>query len=443
MKIFTILVAKIIILIGKILKRGSVLPGNIALRIDKNILSKLDMPKIVIAVTGSSGKGSTTSLIANSLRDLNYTVTHNISGSKLNTGILTAILEDTTITGKVKTDAVVVECDERFAKFVFPAIKPTYVVVTNITRDQPPRQGNFDIVYNEIKKAITDDMTLVLNADDPYLQKFALSFDKVIYYSVDKDEFSTKEALFENLNLIYCPRCNTKLDYKYYNFENIGYYECKNCHLKHPESKFEVTNIDYDNFEITINKNIVKIPFPMLFAIYNTLAAYSVLSLIGIEENKVTELINKNTKPNLKQYNAIELDNRMVYVLNNKNENSTTFNHSLLLLNRDKDAKTVVIGWKEISRRYKFNDLSWLYDIDFEILNKHKIESLICVGVQRYDIATRLKIAGLDIEKIKCFESLDEATKYLKISTKENIYAILNFDYVDPFTKLIKEEEND
>ena len=443
MKIFTILVAKIIILIGKILNRGSVLPGNIALRIDKNILSKLEMPKIVIAVTGSSGKGSTTSLIANSLRDLNYKVTHNISGSNLNTGILTTILEDTTITGKVKTDAVVVECDERFAKFVFPAIKPTFVVVTNITRDQPPRQGNFDIVFNEIKKAITDDMTLVLNADDPYLQKFALSFDKIVYYSVDKNEYSSKEQLFQNLNLIYCPRCNTKLDYKYLHFENIGYYECKNCHLKHPDSKFEVTDINYNECEIKINKNNVKIPFPMLFAIYNTLAAYSVLSLIGIDENKVTELINNNTKPNVKQYNAINWDNRTVYVLNNKNENSTTFNHSLLLLDRDKDAKTVIIGWKEISRRYKFNDLSWLYDIDFEILNRHKIENLVCVGVQRYDIATRLKIADLDINKIKCFETLEEATKFLKCSTKENIYAILNFDYVDPFTKLIKEEEND
>ena len=32
--------------------------------------------------------------------------------------------------------------------------------------------------------------------------------------------------------------------------------------------------------EITINGKTIKIPFPMLFAIYNTLAAYSILSLI-------------------------------------------------------------------------------------------------------------------------------------------------------------------
>ena len=443
MKIFAILLAKVIIIIGKLLKRGSVLPGNIALRIDKNILSKLKMPSIVVAVTGSSGKGSTTSLIADALRSKGYKVTHNISGSNLNTGILTAILENTTITGKVKTDAVIVECDERFTKFVFPAIKPNYVVITNITRDQPPRQGNFDIVYNEIVKGINNEMTLVLNADDPYLQKFAINYDNIVYYSIDKSEFSSKESLFENLNLTYCPRCNSKLDYTYLHFENIGYYECENCKLKHPDSTFKVEKIDYINRGININGNIVKIPFPMLFAVYNTLASYSVLSLIGIPQDEVTELVNQNIKPNLKQYNCIVLDNRFVYILNNKNENSTTFNQSLLLLNRDKVAKTVVIGWKEISRRYRFNDLSWLYDIDFEILKLHQIENIVCVGAQRYDIATRLKIAGLDLEKINCFENLEEATKFLKYSTKENIYAILNFDYIEPFTKLIKEEKND
>ena len=38
MKILSILTAKLLIFIGKILGRGSVLPGSVALKIDKNIL---------------------------------------------------------------------------------------------------------------------------------------------------------------------------------------------------------------------------------------------------------------------------------------------------------------------------------------------------------------------------------------------------------------------
>ena len=141
-----------------------------------------------------------------------------------------------------------------------------------------------------------------------------------------------------------------------------------------------------------------------------------------------------------KHFNSFEENNRIVYTLNNKNENSTTFNQSLLFVDRDKNCKTIVIGWREISRRYNFNDLSWLYDINFELLSKHKIEKVVCIGPEQYDIAVRLKLANIDTKKIVCFENVEDATYYLKNKTKENIYAILNFDLIDPFTNNMKED---
>ena len=149
--------------------------------------------------------------------------------------------------------------------------------------------------------------------------------------------------------IYYCPKCNNKLEYDFLHFENIGYYKCPNCDLTHPVNNYSVTEINYEKQEITINDNKVKIPFPMLFAVYNTLAAYTVLSLY-LSEDKVAKSINKNTICNIKQFNCLKENNRLIYVLNNKNENSTTFNQSLLFLNRDSKAKTIVIGWKEISR---------------------------------------------------------------------------------------------
>ena len=64
--------------------------------------------------------------------------------------------ENSNIAGKVKADIIIYEVDERFAKFVFPDVTPQCVIISNITRDQPPRQGNFDLVLeeiNEVKKA--------------------------------------------------------------------------------------------------------------------------------------------------------------------------------------------------------------------------------------------------------------------------------------------------
>ena len=52
MKTFLIiLLTKILYRIGKLLKKGSSKPGQIALKLDKNILSKITLPKNVIMVT--------------------------------------------------------------------------------------------------------------------------------------------------------------------------------------------------------------------------------------------------------------------------------------------------------------------------------------------------------------------------------------------------------
>lgn len=443
-KVSAIIVGKILIVLGKILKRGSTLPGNIALKIDKNIMTKIKLPSTVIAVTGSSGKGSTTKLIADVYRNLGYTVAHNSSGANLRDGILTTLISEATLTGKIKKDVLIIEMDERWAKYVFPSIKPHYVVITNITRDQPPRQGNFDLVFNEIEKALTNDMHLILNADDPYLQKFAINKkNKITYFGINKNKYSTKKARFENLNLIYCPKCNKKLNYDFYHFENIGSYYCSKCSLKHPKNDYSVTKIDYINNYININEEIcIKIPLGMLYAVYNTLAAFTTLSINNLGDKNIESAINNIVNLD-NSMNCLEKNNRIIYTLNNKNENSTTFNQSLLFIDRDKSRKTIIIGWKEISRRYKYNDLSWLYDINFELLKKHDIEKIVCVGPQRYDIASRIKLAGFQNNKIISFKDLDEACTYLNEKTKSNIYGVLNFDYVEPFNKYMMEVSND
>ena len=143
------------------------------------------------------------------------------------------------------------------------------------------------------------------------------------------------------------------------------------------------------------------------------------------------------------EFNLTTLRNEEVIkiILNNKNENSSTFNQSLLFIDREKSLKTIVIGWKEISRRYEFNDISWLYDIDFEILTKHNIDKVVCIGLNEFDIATRMNYAGIDSSKIVPFDTLEKATTYIKKKTKGDIYAILNFDYVEPFHELMTRGE--
>lgn len=441
-KTFSIIIGKIFVLVaGKIFKRGSSLPGVIALKLNKNILNDFKLPKTVIAVTGSSGKGSTTSIIANVYRKLGYKVSYNDKGSNQISAIVTTLLENCNLKGNIKSDVCVFEMDERYAIQVFPYIKPTHVVVTNITRDQPPRQGSFEEVFNCILNSLTKDCKLILNGDDPYLQYFRLNVkNECFYFGIDKTKYSYTKNDYTGLNISRCPICNNKLIYEYYHLEHLGNYKCSSCEFKRPIITHSITSYDYNKSIITIDNTYnIKLVNNMLFNAYNILAAFTTLSLNDMNEEKVTNLINEISN-NKKIYNTYKYKDRNVYVLNNKAENATTYNQSILFTHRDKKLKTIVLGWKEISRRYNFDDVSWLYDIDFEMLKNDKIDKIICTGPQKYDLATRIKYANIDENKIVCFDDLFDAEKEIKKSSG-NIYAILNFDYLDFFNEIMKEEE--
>lgn len=441
-KTFSIIIGKIFVLVaGKIFKRGSSLPGVIALKLNKNILNDFKLPKTVIAVTGSSGKGSTTSIIANVYRKLGYKVSYNDKGSNQISAIVTTLLENCNLKGNIKSDVCVFEMDERYAIQVFPYIKPTHVVVTNITRDQPPRQGSFEEVFNCILNSLTKDCKLILNGDDPYLQYFRLNVkNECFYFGIDKTKYSYTKNDYTGLNISRCPICNNKLIYEYYHLEHLGNYKCSSCEFKRPIITHSITSYDYNKSIITIDNTYnIKLVNNMLFNAYNILAAFTTLSLNDMNEEKVTNLINEINN-NKKIYNTYKYKDRNVYVLNNKAENATTYNQSILFTHRDKKLKTIVLGWKEISRRYNFDDVSWLYDIDFEMLKNDKIDKIICTGPQKYDLATRIKYANIDENKIVCFDDLFDAEKEIKKSSG-NIYAILNFDYLDFFNEIMKEEE--
>ena len=248
-KFFSILVGKLTYLIaGKIFKRGSSLPGVIALKLNKNILYDFKLPKTVIAVTGSSGKGSTTSIMANVYKNLGYKVCYNDKGSNQVSAIITSLLENSKLNGKVKSDVCIFEMDERYAIQVFPKINPSHVVVTNITRDQPPRQGSFEEIYNCILNSLNKECKLILNGDDPYLQYFNLDTKNECYFfGIEKTKYSYFKNDYPSLNISRCPKCNKKLEYTYYHLEQLGDYKCSSCDFKRPKLTSMITSYDYNN----------------------------------------------------------------------------------------------------------------------------------------------------------------------------------------------------
>ena len=452
-KVLAIAVGKLLAFAGGLMGRGSATPGAVALRICPDLSEHLVLPGVKVAVTGSSGKGSTSALIADALKDLGFKVVHNVSGSNMLNGIISLLVRSSTIGGRIKGDALVFEVDERSCKHVFPFIRPQIVVVTNITRDQPPRQAHTDFIFDEIKKSLSGEERLVINGDNPLLMRFGLvegpagrtmDLSRITTYGLaDPDGFGSGESRFEAVDAAYCPICASRLEYGFYLIESIGDFRCPRGHFGR---RLDVAATGFVKGEaldggedaILVDELLrVAANARLLYNVMNVLAAYTALCEmpLGLDREGIASALSRQTVSK-KLFTSYGWQGRQVFVLNNKAENAATFNQSMLFAANLPGPITLVVGWKEISRRYDTDDLSWLHDIAFELLAE-KTTAAICTGVDATGIAVRLKYAGIEEALIEAFEDMDERVSEALAGTTGSIVAILNFDHVEPFNQLM------
>jgi UDP-N-acetylmuramyl tripeptide synthase len=83
----TIIICKFLRWAGKLVGKGSSMPGKIALKLCPDILERVELPEYIIAVTGSNGKTSTVEMIAHILTKNGMTVAWNKEGSNQIEGV--------------------------------------------------------------------------------------------------------------------------------------------------------------------------------------------------------------------------------------------------------------------------------------------------------------------------------------------------------------------
>lgn len=443
---FFVFINKLITFICKLFKRnGSVYPGYIVYDVfrQKKILEYVKYPKYVIAVTGSSGKGSTTDLINHILTDNGYDVCYNQNGSNGVLAATTLILNNCNSKGELKHDVLLLECDERHLKLIFGKNKMTHLIITNVTRDQPARNGHPDVVFNDIIKAIGKDTKLYLNADDPLVHRLKLDMDNdIVTFGVSKTDDSYIKSNINAIDYAYCPNCHKKLDYSFYHYGHIGNYSCKTCSYARGKVDYDVTKVDFDKKLITINDKDVYLNKGVLYAVYYTVAAYALVHDFGISEENILKALNVDKKES-KRGKELKLDNRNLTMLETKNENNLSYYQSIRYIINQRGKKTVILGFDNVSRRYKFNDLSWLWDVDFELLDDKNIDKIFVIGRFRYDILNRLEFTNIDKDKIVLVDDLNSLIHQVKNDSVGDIYTMVCFDMTANILKLIKDDENE
>ena len=439
-KFLTILITKLLRFAGKLIGRGSSKPGQVALKLCPDILSRMELPKYIIAVTGSNGKTSTVEMIAHILTQNGLTVAWNKEGSNQIEGVTTLVLGSATLGGKVKADILLIESDERFARYTFKYIRPTHYVITNLYRDQLTRNGHPEWVYDALADSITDGTQLILNADDPLVSAFGQGREDVIWFGADKLSTDTDELVSVYNDGAYCPVCKAPMLYSTHHYNHIGHYRCTACGYHRHDTQYTITSVDMDKGEMTIDgTHTITLALKSLYNIYNILSAYTVASIVGVDGAKIAADMNHYVLKNGRVI-TFSLGSRRGTMLTSKHENSISYDQSIRVAAAYKEGCDVLIIVDAVSRKYFTSDVSWLYDIDFEMLGSDNIHQIVLAGKYVNDLAVRFSYTDIPNERIKLFESIDEAADYLNSDRSEYIYVITCFSDKGKFLVKVKED---
>ena len=428
-----ILIMKILNFILKILgKKGGNFLGKLAYDWNDEIFKYFKISCPVIAVTATNGKTMTNNAIGFVFKEAEKKVISNIEGNNMETGILSTLLKNCSLTGKINADFLVFEVDEGYVPIVFKDLRLDTLVILNFFRDQLDRNGEVESLILKINEFLkTYNGNLVLNSDDPNVSRLAKANPEnknIYYFSVDKYKFATKE-IKEAGEGKFCPFCNSRLNYDYYQYSHIGKFKCPNCKYGN-NSIFKIAkNVDLENKSFEVDGINYKTKFNSIYNIYNFTAVISVVSLYDIDTNIIQKALEKFQLNNGRMEELIIKDCSTII---NLAKNPTGSNVSLRILNEDNDEKELLFVLNDNLADGK--DVSWIWDINFDELKN--VSRIVTSGSRAYDIAIRVKTSGYDKNKIFPHLNLDEAIKDL-YSTNSKKYVIANYTALQPTRKEI------
>lgn len=417
MKTLAIVMGKVISKAGSVLNRGSSLPGYVSRKLDNNILSKLDLGKNIVIVTGTNGKTSTTKYISATLKSNGYSVTSNASGANMPQGITTEILKHVGLNGKLKSDYLILEVDEAYVKTINQEIHADYLLVTNLFKDQVDRFPDINNVKEIILEGIVESNTLILNADDPYTRHLADCVDnKVIYFGYDN-------IIEEESVAIKCPQCQSNLEYTSATYNHLGMYHCE-CGFKRPENiDYTVKAYDPQHEQIHINNFTYTLNNPALYNTYNYLASVSVVLQLGLKEEDINKSLSK----------AVVGIGRMETFMNgsqasfvNLVKNEVGINQTLAYIEQRND-ETYNLFLSVHSRVPDGPNIEWLKGVMIDAINRDQVKEFIVTGDEAVRVYELFIEQGVDVNRIKVIEDLSEAVTYVLNDKECPSYLLANY----------------
>ncbi len=437
--------AKILIKLMRLLKRNATnLPGEIMLIFYPKLLHHFDMPKNVIAVTGTNGKTTVSNMINNILRSNGADTINNSFGGNVDTGIASLLLDHCTMKGGFKKDTMVLEVDERSAARVLPYVRPDWLVCTNLQRDSLKRNAHTEFIFNILNANIPDKTKLILNGDDLISSRLAPENPRT-HFGIAQlpDEKPTLDNII--CDIVSCPKCGSKLSYSFRHYNHIGQAKCSNssCDFGSPQVDFRVVRTENGEAVIMHNgkEERYKLPNNRITDLYNTCAAVTFARSYGLSYEQVQSSMSE-VKVVRSRYDSFNAAGKEVIISLAKGQNPVACSGVCDFVRRESGNKAVIMILEDLyDGKRTSENIAWIYETDFEFLKGDDIKQIIVGGKRADDYMVRLLLAGVDKSRITCCRYETDTVKHLKTDGIDKImimYDLFNVESLNSIKAQLK-----
>jgi UDP-N-acetylmuramyl tripeptide synthase len=386
---------------------GTTLPGRVSSWIDRRALEKLSrgLERGVLLVAGTNGKTTTATLLRTILEAAGWRVVGNRAGANLLSGLTAAVVEDSALGGTARAQVGVFEVDEASLPAVVEATSPRVVVVTNLFRDQLDRYGELESSAASISAALAAMPTasqVLLCADDPAVAYLGRDLRaQVRYFGLD-DPNQGQPWLPHAADSKFCPACGQPFEFSRVYVGHLGHYRCPTGDFERPVPDLSGARVEFTGLEaqalqvsgLAPAPEFLEVPLSGLYNTYNVLAGYGAAVLAGVEPTTASRAL-RVFRPAFGRLERVDVDGRILHLLLAKNP--AGFNEVLR-------ASCVLGGGRRFvvavnDRIADGRDISWIWDVDFELLSG--ADRVVLAGDRALDMRIRLKYAGLPMDRVE------------------------------------------
>lgn len=384
------------------------LPGALALKICPDILGYAAKNVDIIAVTGTNGKTTSARIIERALQNSGRSVCANRSGANLMPGITAELIMNKRLSGSVKCESAVIECDEAACRLVLGKLRPHFLLVTNLFRDQLDRYGTVTYPRDCIAAGLRDtpETIAVINADCPMAASVSrLCQNKTVYYGLGEHKKTCVGSGEDDT----CPVCGKRLGYKGLSYANLGVFSCS-CGFARSKPDVSAESVFPDGSFILRadgDKTVCAPALPGLYNVYNSVGAVAAAVACGVPLKQAADAA-QDFDCGFGRMESFPLGKRGARMILIKN--AAAADQTLNEVCRAPGEKTLVLAVND--RTADGTDISWLDEADFGMLARRgKIMRVYVCGDRAEAAEKRLKRENIPCQSCGNYDKLIESLR--------------------------------